>query len=42
MPVNLPVLNPDALLPVSGVALGIAEAHVRKPGRKDLQVLKKK
>ena len=40
MPVNLPVLNPDALLPVSGVALGIAEAHVRKPGRKDLLVMR--
>ncbi len=39
MPVNLSAPNPATLLPVSGVKLGIAEANVRKPGRKDLLVV---
>jgi glutamate N-acetyltransferase/amino-acid N-acetyltransferase len=39
MPVNL--LSPDAksLLPVRGIKLGIAEANIRKPNRKDLLVM---
>jgi glutamate N-acetyltransferase/amino-acid N-acetyltransferase len=40
MPVNLTVPNPEALLPVSGVTLGVAEANIRKPGRKDLLVMR--
>jgi glutamate N-acetyltransferase / amino-acid N-acetyltransferase len=39
MPVNLHAPNPAALLPVAGVSLGIAEAGVRKPNRKDLVVM---
>ncbi len=39
MPVNLSVPHPDALLPVDGVTLGVAEANIRKPGRKDLLVM---
>jgi glutamate N-acetyltransferase/amino-acid N-acetyltransferase len=40
MPVNLSAPQPDALLPVSGVTLGIAEANIRKAGRKDLLVIR--
>src|SRR5262245_39882470 len=40
MPVNLSAPDPDALLPVNGVALGIAEANIRKPGHKDLLVIR--
>src|SRR3954462_11580144 len=36
MAVNLVAPRPEALLPVAGVPLGIAKAHVRKPDRKDL------
>ncbi len=39
MPVNLSVPDPAALLPVNGVTLGITEANIRKPGRKDLLVM---
>jgi glutamate N-acetyltransferase / amino-acid N-acetyltransferase len=39
MPVNLPALDPAKLLPVAGVTLGIAEAGIRKAGRKDLLVI---
>ncbi len=39
MPVNLTPPLPEQLLPVKGVALGIAEAGIRKPGRKDLLVM---
>ncbi len=39
MPVNIPTLLPEDLLPVAGVALGIAEAGIKKPGRKDLLVM---
>ena len=39
MPVNLSAPDPAALLPVKGVTLGIAEANIRKPGRKDLLVI---
>ena len=40
MPVNLVPPKPEDLLPVNGVALGIAEAGVRKAGRKDLLVMR--
>lgn len=39
MPVNLIPPNPEQLLPVKGVALGIAEAGIKKPGCKDLLVM---
>src|SRR5215218_2680647 len=40
MPVNLAAPVPASLLPVPGVTLGTAEANIRKPGRKDLLVIK--
>jgi glutamate N-acetyltransferase/amino-acid N-acetyltransferase len=40
MPVNLSAPEAHALLPVKGVQLGIAQAHVRKPNRKDVLVMK--
>jgi len=40
MAVNLPPPVPASLLPVPGVALGIAMAGIRKPGRKDLLVMR--
>ncbi len=40
MPVNLSAPDPQSLLPVAGVALGVAQANIRKPGRKDLLVIK--
>ncbi|MDP1557623.1 MAG: bifunctional glutamate N-acetyltransferase/amino-acid acetyltransferase ArgJ [Nitrosomonas sp.] len=39
MPVNLPALLPEQLLPIDGVTLGIAEAGIKKPDRKDLLVM---
>ena len=39
MPVNLTSPDPKSLLPVPGVTLGVAEANIRKPGRKDLLVI---
>ena len=39
MTVNLQAPNPDHVLAVPGVRLGIAEAGVRKVGRKDLTVI---
>ncbi len=39
MPVNVSAPHPDTLLPVDGVTLGVAEANIRKPGRKDLLVM---
>ena len=39
MAVNLPYPVASALLPVAGIELGYAEAHVRKPNRKDLLVM---
>ncbi|HSV52655.1 MAG TPA: bifunctional glutamate N-acetyltransferase/amino-acid acetyltransferase ArgJ [Burkholderiaceae bacterium] len=39
MPVNLAAPNPADLHPVPGVRLGVAEAGVRKPNRKDLTVV---
>ena len=40
MPVNLASSRPEDLLPVKGLALGAAEAGVRKPDRKDLLVMR--
>ena len=40
MPVNLSAPDPKSLLPVAGVALGVAEANIRKPDRKDLLVIR--
>ncbi|NBQ67514.1 MAG: bifunctional glutamate N-acetyltransferase/amino-acid acetyltransferase ArgJ [Nitrosomonadaceae bacterium] len=39
MPVNIPPLTPEQLLPVAGVKLGIAEAGIKKANRKDLLVM---
>ncbi|MEK6736439.1 MAG: bifunctional glutamate N-acetyltransferase/amino-acid acetyltransferase ArgJ [Pseudomonadota bacterium] len=39
MPVNISPLLPEQLLPVDGVILGIAEAGIKKPNRKDLLVM---
>ena len=40
MAVNLPPPDPDALHPVAGVELGVAMAGIKKPGRKDLLVMR--
>ena len=40
MPVNLAPPKPEDLLPVRGVALGVAEAGVRKAHRRDLLVMR--
>lgn len=40
MPVNLSAPLATSLLPVSGIELGFAEAHVRKPNRKDVLVIR--
>ncbi|MCX7627978.1 MAG: bifunctional glutamate N-acetyltransferase/amino-acid acetyltransferase ArgJ [Methylophilaceae bacterium] len=40
MPVNLTDPDPASLLPVKGVELGHAEARIKKPGRKDLLVMR--
>jgi len=40
MPVNYSVPDPARLAPVPGVELGIAAAGIRKPGRKDLLVMR--
>jgi glutamate N-acetyltransferase/amino-acid N-acetyltransferase len=40
MAVNLKPPDPKSLLPVKGVSLGVAEAGIRKAGRKDLLVMK--
>lgn len=40
MPVKLVPPSPDQLQPVAGVRLGIAEAGIKKPGRKDLLVMR--
>ncbi len=39
MPVKLDAPNASSLLPVRGIQLGFAEAHVRKPNRKDVLVM---
>ncbi len=40
MPVNLSPPDPKSLWPVKGVTLGVAEANIRKPNRKDLLVMR--
>ncbi|MDR5172385.1 bifunctional glutamate N-acetyltransferase/amino-acid acetyltransferase ArgJ [Methylobacillus flagellatus] len=40
MPVNLVAPEAHSLLPVPGVELGIAKAHIRKPDRKDMLVIR--
>jgi len=40
MPVNLTAPDADSLLPVAGVELGTARAGIRKPGRRDLLVVR--
>jgi glutamate N-acetyltransferase/amino-acid N-acetyltransferase len=40
MPVNLTAPDPASLLPIKGVELGFAEAHIKKPNRKDMLVIK--
>jgi glutamate N-acetyltransferase/amino-acid N-acetyltransferase len=40
MPVNLAPPDPESLHPVAGVTLGVTEANVRKPNRKDLLVIR--
>ncbi|SFQ00997.1 glutamate N-acetyltransferase [Nitrosomonas cryotolerans] len=39
MPVNIIPLLPDQLLPIAGLSLGIAEAGIKKSGRKDLLII---
>ncbi|WP_442807330.1 bifunctional glutamate N-acetyltransferase/amino-acid acetyltransferase ArgJ [Trinickia soli] len=39
MAVNFPSIDPAQLHPVAGVALGYAEANIRKPNRKDVLVI---
>ena len=39
MPVNISPLDPEQLLPVDGVMLGIAAAGIKKPDHKDLLVM---
>jgi glutamate N-acetyltransferase/amino-acid N-acetyltransferase len=40
MPVNLTAPDPSRLSSVPGIALGVAEAEIRKPNRKDLLVIR--
>ena len=40
MPVNLATPARDALLPVAGVEIGTARAAIRKPGRRDVLVIR--
>jgi N-acetylglutamate synthase/N-acetylornithine aminotransferase len=40
MAVNLRAPDPAALLTVAGVELGVARAGIRKPGRRDLLVVR--
>ena len=40
MPINIPSLLPEQLLPIAGVTLGIAESGIKKPNRKDLLVMR--
>lgn len=39
MAVNFPEIRPERLHPIAGVTLGWAEAHIRKPNRKDVLVI---
>ncbi len=40
MPVNLPLPRAEDLYPVAGIELGHAEAGIKKPGRKDVLVMR--
>jgi len=40
MPVNLSAPDAQQLYPIKGLELGIAEAYIKKPNRKDLLVIK--
>jgi glutamate N-acetyltransferase / amino-acid N-acetyltransferase len=40
MPVKLTAPQAASLLPIAGIQLGFAQAHVRKPNRKDVLVMK--
>lgn len=40
MPVNLAAPDPASLHPIAGIELGWAEAGIRKPGRKDLLLIR--
>ena len=39
MPVNFSTPEPDALFPIAGIRLGLAEAGIRKLDRRDLTLL---
>lgn len=39
MPVNIPPLLPQQLLPIQGISLGMTEAGIKRPDRKDLLVI---
>ena len=39
MPVNFTATSRDKLLPILGISLGITEANIKQPGRKDLLVI---
>ncbi len=39
MPVNLPIVQAHELLPIQGINLRYAMAHIRKPNRKDLLLM---
>jgi glutamate N-acetyltransferase/amino-acid N-acetyltransferase len=39
MPVNLTAPDPDSLLPVAGIRLGIASAGIKKLGRRDITLI---
>ena len=40
MPVNLPLPAPEALKPIAGLDIGVAEAGIRRKDRKDLLVMR--
>ena len=40
MAVNFPTLDPKSLTPISGLALGIAEAGIKRANRKDILVMR--
>ena len=40
MPVNLVAPDPDCLIPVAGLELGTARAAIRKPGRRDVLLVR--
>ncbi|MEY2777042.1 MAG: hypothetical protein RLY30_1140 [Pseudomonadota bacterium] len=40
MPVGLPLPQRESLLPIAGLELGYAQAGIRKPGRKDLLLMR--